>query len=1498
MNNQILLMKRILKWVSVVVGVPLALLLVLMLLLYIPFVQDFAVRQATAIAEEATGWHIRMERLRLRPLMDLGLQGLVVTDAEGDTLVAAHEAVVDLDFTQLFKARIGVDAISLNGVDLNTKDMIAEAKIRGRLEALTLRDEVSLSSQRVNVDIVEAHGLDVDIALQDTTVVDTTTSEPVSWTLALAKVCIEDARIRFAMAGDSAMTARAVVHSLEASEALLDLEQQRYTVAQASLQAPQAALWLTGDAVGVLPMRADSLTLTASAIDFDGMAGHVALPDVKLTMPQTQLTASADLDLAALEPSKNGMMNLHVSTRLSKQTLVHAAGELLPEAFSTAYPDVPLHIGVALEGNVDQLDLTNLELALPGSFIAEAKGSFGNVLDSLHLQGKVDFNARTQDLRWLRKMADGALDGILLPPVRMNGTANLNGAVYGLQAQLMEADALVNLRGQVNLKEPMSYEAKLQTLRLNLRHFMPDLATSPLTMTAEASGRGTDVFDHHTRIEAQAEVQQLSYDSLALDHTTLQLLLTDGRGTAHLQTNSPILTAQADVSTLLRRDRQYKNGLCDITFGLDLSRADLKALGVVEQPVTASVCLHMDGRTNLQDRHFLMGSLNDIVLLHEDSVFRPEDVDMEVMLAKDTTYVTAKSGDMSLRLSGHTGYERLIEQLDHFMAELNRQVEQRRFQEEELVQKLPQVDLRLQLGQHNIIHNFSSAMGYDFDAVRFGMNLDPLIGINGGGHIYKLNLDGMQLDTLQAHIYQDSTSVRMDARVRNGRRNPQFTFDSRLNASLNKEGVASAQLVYFDEKGKKGIDLGFAGKVANDTLYLHLTPLSPIIAYRQFSLNKDNYVMLSKGNHVDADIDLKADDGTRLNFYSTPNAQALQDLTVSVNRFNLGELSSVLPYLPRLGGFLHGDAHLIVSEGSMSVSTDMAVDDLRYEQADLGQVGLQAVYLPNADGSHFVDGSLLQMGMPVATFSGTYTPRETDGLIDVDASLDRLPFSMANGFIPDAMARLEGVAIGDIHVGGTTDKPDVDGRLTTAGLRILSDPYSLNLRVQDDTITIQDSYINLNRIHVYSTGSNPFVMDGTIDFHDTEHIVLNTSMNAKDFELINAKKTTKSIAYGKVFVDFNSEMKGTLDDLNITGNLKVLGKTNVTYLLTDSPLSADDQLSDLVEFVDFTDSLYVEPEVTERPQHIRVRMNIGIDDAAVVHCLLSPDGSSYVNLEGGGDLMMTYSPDKDLQLSGRYTINHGSLKYTMMVIPLKEFTIKTGSYAEFRGPLMNPVLNLSATENIRTTITENEQPRSVNFEVGMNITRSLQDLGLEFTLDAPEDSNIQNELSTMSAEQRGRLAVTMLATGMYINDAGALTAGGVTGQNALNAFLQSQISNLTSKALKSVDLSMGVEQGTSTTGATTTDYSFRFAKRLWSNRVSIIVGGKVSTGENATNSRESMIDNVSIEYRLDQGGSRSVNVFYDKNYESLLDGEITEMGAGLVLRKKTLRWGELFLFKK
>ena len=166
----------------------------------------------------------------------------------------------------------------------------------------------------------------------------------------------------------------------------------------------------------------------------------------------------------------------------------------------------------------------------------------------------------------------------------------------------------------------------------------------------------------------------------------------------------------------------------------------------------------------------------------------------------------------------------------------------------------------------------------------------------------------------------------------------------------------------------------------------------------------------------------------------------------------------------------------------------------------------------------------------------------------------------------------------------------------------------------------------------------------------------------------------------------------------------------------------------------------------------------------------------------------------------------------------------------------------------------------------------------------------------MSTEQKGRVAVTMLATGLFLTD--NYKSSGVSSTNALYNYLQSQVGAIAGKALNTIDLKFGIENTTDQTGASQTDYNFSFAKRFWGNRLRVIVGGKVSSGENAVNNGQTIIDNVSLEYRLDNTATRYIKLYYDKNYESLLEGELTEMGAGAVFRRKSTKLGDLFIFRK
>ena len=131
--------------------------------------------------------------------------------------------------------------------------------------------------------------------------------------------------------------------------------------------------------------------------------------------------------------------------------------------------------------------------------------------------------------------------------------------------------------------------------------------------------------------------------------------------------------------------------------------------------------------------------------------------------------------------------------------------------------------------------------------------------------------------------------------------------------------------------------------------------------------------------------------------------------------------------------------------------------------------------------------------------------------------------------------------------------------------------------------------------------------------------------------------------------------------------------------------------------------------------------------------------------------------------------------------------------------------------------------------------------------------------------------------------------------NALNAFLQSEIQNLAGNALKTIDLTVGMDGSTTASGNAQTDYSFRFSKHLWNDKVTFVIGGKVSAGAEDSKRNQSFIDNISLEYRLDKNANRNLRLFYVNDTQDPLEGSLSTAGGGYVLRSKTNSLGELFL---
>ena len=1160
----------------------------------------------------------------------------------------------------------------------------------------------------------------------------------------------------------------------------------------------------------------------------------------------------------------------------------------MPKDLAKCYPSQPLNIDLFATGNIDDLSLQTCNVMMPSVIDVRTTGSLQNLTDSVNIGADLKWDITTMDLRCVNRYL--GLNDVRFPKMTIHADTKLREASkLTADALLQEGKGRAHVVGNIDLNT-MAYQGNARINNLQLHDFLPKDSLYMLTANAKFSGRGTDMLSPRTTLRAQADITHLGYASWDLDNIQADCRLDKGKAMVEMHSQNDLLCMQGCINASIT-DRKLKAA----DFNMDLSHIDLYALHLAGKPLSASMVMRVDGASDFMQTHNLKARVEAIELTTADSIIRPLDLTLDANLTPEFIDMKALAGDLSLSVSSDQGLDSLLARVNSFSGELQQQMDSLRIKQDVLRSLLPHLKMELACGQKNPIGNIlRHATGYSFRDLSLHLNASPEEGLNGNGHMHSLNTGAILLDSIYWKIRQEDSGVALDARVANGPRNSIVTFMSQVHAALTETG-ANANMAFYDAQGKKSVDFGLALDLLADGFRAHFTPLNPTIAYRRFTLNADNFVTLTHDGHLDALVDLLADDGTGLKLYTTPNEEAQQDVSLSVNHFNVGELTQVIPFMPDLSGFLHGDFHYMQSDSTTTVSAEMLVKNMAYNGVRLGDIGLNGVYFPNADGSHYVDGIVTLDEQEILLVNGKYHEDKGKGKMDGEASFQRVPFAFLNAFMPDGPFALSGYAWGDFTVSGYTENPVLNGELKTESLHINADSYNVNLQIPDHTITVKNSRINLNRIEAYAAGKTPLVLDGNIDFSDLDRVQLNMNVRADDYQLINAPKRQGSLAYGKVFVNLGGRLWGTLSDLKMRGKLDVLGSTDVSCVLSDTPLTVDDQLADIVTFVDFNDTIPTEVVDVKR-QSIDMQMNINIAETAQIHCFLSDMGNDYIDLQGGGEMTLTYDMQNDMQLWGRYTIGKGTMRYSLMAIPLNDFQIAQGSYVEFQGNVMNPRLNINASERVRSTVTENSVPRNVAFDVGLAISRTLDDMGLEFTLEAPEDMSVQNQLTAMTQEERGRVAVTMLVTGMYVTD-DAETNGGYNYANTLNAYLQSAINEIAGKALSTVDVNFGIQSGTSEAGTNTTDYSFSFAKRFWGNRISVIVGGKVSTGRDAVNTGETIIDNVAIEYRLDKSASRYVNLFYDRNYESLLEGQVTKMGGGIVLRKKADRLGELFIFR-
>lgn len=1519
-------MKRWVKWIGIACLVPLAFIILLSLLLYFPPLQDLVKEKVIVYAGKVTGMHIKIDKIRLSFPLNLTVQKILIVNPPADTLLSLRSLQVRIKILPLLKMQVVADAVDLQDGQINSGKFIEGLFVKGTVGRIHAKaDNIDLSKEVATLNSFELSDTHLFLRIDSAAADKDTASAPLNWKLALETMTFNRVSLELQLQADSTRMSTNI-EKAELSGGMADLGHSRYAankigftgstltydadtlkkhpgldpahIALSQLQVAVDSLSFSGKTFSAHIQRfsfTEQSGLAVSSLEGSIQSNGILLeiPQLILKTPYSEVQLLANVPWSAFEEKPEGSMRSLLIASIGKEDIMLATNDL-SEDFRSVYPDKSVSISAGIEGNLDKLELRGLKSELPGAFRVEASGQIEAVTDSLKRSGKIMLDAKTSNMEFILSLLNKKQRDFLKIPAHMTlkGDVVLRNGEYEANLTFSEDKALVILKGKYNANSE-NYNVNLRIDSLQPNHFMPKDSLFWLTASIKASGKGFDLFSPLTHTTIEGAITDIRYGRTSVSEIKLNASLKNQKASLLIESGYPLAQLKASLEGTLRKSE------VDMHFKAQVNNLNLFRLHFVDAPLSTAFQFVADVKSNMKQSHRLEGKLDQWELNGENQTFYPKEVNFLAATSKDSTHISLSAGDAHLEMNGSLYVEELFTALNLFTEKLMEQYNQKYLDLGEIRPLLPNLTLQGLVGKHNPIHDLLALQNIQFNELSISALTSPLSGISGKMAVHTLVKDTFRLDTIRIIAFEDTAGLRLTTEAKINQTRLQKAYTGKLDGLIRLNQL-EALLNVTNGEGQVALQLGVQAKLEKeDFVSAHLFPYNPIIAFRKFTLNPDNYIRYKDTKNMAANLRLTGEENASIWIHSVPDTGALQELHAEISQLDMSLLSNSIPSIPAISGILSADLQYSPSESSFMLVADAGIDELRYDNRRVGEMQLTAVYLPLSNNNHQVDIHFLRDRKEITSATASYQAGVRDsvsGLINITD----FPLEIANPFIPDEMARMTGRLQGNLDIRGRSSTPQIEGFLQMDSAAVFVGAAGSTYRFDSKKLEIKSNRLLFSNYNLYAYGKNPFIINGDINFTDPSHALANLKLNGDNLQLVDVKRNNESLVYGKLFIDLNSTLRGPVDALTMRGNLQLLGNTDLTYVMKDSPLTVRDRLADLVTFTSFTDSLAGQPGNVPPLQlgGMDILLTIVIDPSVQLKADISADQESRVELEGGGDLYFQYTPQGDMFLNGRYTLSGGSILYTLPVIPKKKFTIQEDSYLEWSGDPLDPLLNLTATERVRASVsTDDQSPRQVNFDVGISLKQRMNDLQLVFTLEAPEDLSMQNQLSAMGEEERSKQAVSLLVTGMYLGGGSGTGKINLDMGTALNSFLQKEITNLAGSALSSVDISLGVENSEEKDGGKRTDYSFRFAKRFYNDRIRVVLGGRVSTGD-VPEQTQSFIDNISFEYRLDNSGARYVKLFHNKNYESILEGEITETGVGLVLHKKMKNLGEFFLFKK
>lgn len=1542
-------MKKFLKYSGRILLAIFLLLLSVVFLMYLPPVQRFVKDKAVSYIAENFGVVLEVGRFRLGFPADLKLEEVYYGVSPADTLLALESLRLDIGLGGIFHRQIAVKDLALRGIKLRFADDTTGMRLRVELDHADLRArQVNWKERRVEAEFVRLSGGTVELVTGRESVPDTAVTQPLDWFFGVERVDLQ--RVDYRMSTQGGPFLAAGVREGEIVRIRVCMERQRVEVDSLGLSGGNCQVFKTEGTVG--ESQADGEQELNQTLPWTVCAGHLQLDNSAFAMATGQ-TKTAELvlsgiavrldsvynqgtmvkarlrDLQAVQPdgvavtamqadvesdsvrtalqggyirTLNSWLRLEAFADTDFQHLlkrkplsVRLTGQVGMADVLPYYPDIPkeirngvLKVSTVFSVTEKRLQVGEVILDMPGRFKLTGSGSLSAYQDPDKMKGNFIVRGEMPDVTFAQAFLKDSLLRIPRHADMLVRLAADRGTMTGVLRYCVGQGCL-SLDASYGLQQ-QQYDAELTLSRFPLSRFFPKDSLGDLSAMFRFSGHGFTWNEAEAGLDAR--IIRLSYRGYDYEDMALEASLKRTR----LKGGVVSKDAAMPLDLIFRGDsvgQEYAFSLGGTVGTVDLQRSHW-----VTEPLRVGAGVDVRAVLGPEESYALQLKLDSLSMSDARQDYVLGNLEFDGVSRMSGTRMNLTSGDLELTFRADTSVFAFAEHGGEVAEIVRRQVEEKDVDMESVREKLPPFSLRLAGARNNAVARFLKSRNAGFKQLAV-----DVVSRNRNGIRVGLSADApywgeVRLDSIRMGAWQTGKSLVYSLAAGSSSDAWKGLFNVNVNGRMQGDRFRT-ELKQRNAQGQIGFDLGVNTVLGDTSTVVSLFPMNPILGYSRWMVNADNRVEIGPHGRIRANLDMAYRDKL-IRIRSLEDDAGKHDrLGVDIAGIDLAKLSRTVPYMPQLNGILNTALLLYSRRQELGVDGNIRVDGLEYGEQRIGNLDLAVAY---AAGNRFSDHTArLELGIDSirrVEAEGTFSVAGAERRMEIDVDISSFPLYIVNAFVPAGLMRLGGELAGNLHFRGTPDAPQVDGGLGFRGGKADVVMLGTVFRLDTTRIAVQDGHVLLRGYRLTAPDNSRLTLNGEVVLTPFDRMNMDVSVDARNFELVNVKKNATSLIYGKAYADIRSRIAGKFSDLSVSGNVNLLNRTDITYTLRSSDPVMVDKSVDLVRFVSFRDSTaHGEEELANRVNTggFAFRMLLEIGDQVKLGVDLSDSGNDRVSIQGGGNLVLAMEPESGMTLSGKYILTGGTVVYNVPVVGKKEFSIRNGSFVEWTGNVMNPALNISASSQVKADVDEGEQTRQVVFESIIRIQNTLSRPDITFDLAAPSDMVIQNQLATFSPEERTRQALNLLIYNTYTAPGAAKSSGsGNLANNAIYGFVENELNKYTRKA----GLTVGFDSRDTDENITRTDVTYQFSKQLFNDRVRVKVGGRISAdsneGQRGNTLQDNLVDDISIEYVLTKKRNLYMKVFRHSNYESVLDGEVTQTGVGIVWRKNFRKFKDLF----